>query len=68
VHCAVAAGNDNKNANGFSPARVPSAITVGATNITDARAWFSNYGGSLDIFAPGQDIALNYILLHGLVL
>jgi len=52
----VAAGNDNTDASGFSPAREPKAITVGATSITDARAFFSNFGTSLDIFAPGLGI------------
>ena len=32
------------------------AITVGATDMTDTRASFSNYGSCLDIFAPGVDI------------
>jgi subtilisin family serine protease len=53
---AVAAGNDNANASTYSPARVASAITVGATTSTDARASYSNYGSSLDIFAPGSSI------------
>ncbi|MEU6824639.1 S8 family peptidase [Streptomyces atriruber] len=56
VTYAVAAGNDNANAANTSPARVPTAITVGATSNTDARASFSNYGSVLDIFAPGVNI------------
>ncbi|GGN05698.1 subtilisin family serine protease [Actinoplanes campanulatus] len=53
---AVAAGNSNANACNYSPARVPTAITVGATTSTDARASYSNYGSCLDIFAPGSSI------------
>ncbi len=53
---AIAAGNDNANACNYSPARVASAITVGATTNTDARASYSNYGTCLDIFAPGSSI------------
>ncbi|KAJ8453947.1 hypothetical protein ONZ45_g19499 [Pleurotus djamor] len=43
VHVVVAAGNSNTNAANTSPARAPSAITVGASTIADARASFSNY-------------------------
>jgi len=53
---AVAAGNSTANACNSSPARVGSALTVGATTSTDARAYYSNYGTCLDIFAPGSSI------------
>jgi subtilisin family serine protease len=56
VTYAVAAGNSNANACNFSPARVPAAITVGATTQTDARSSFSNFGTCVDIFAPGSGI------------
>ena len=56
VTVAVAAGNDNDNACNYSPARAPSAITVGSTTNTDARSSFSNYGTCVDIFAPGSNI------------
>ncbi len=56
VTVAVAAGNDNGNACSYSPARAPSAITVGSTTSSDARSSFSNYGTCLDIFAPGSSI------------
>ncbi|MEN9561872.1 MAG: hypothetical protein RIR73_116 [Chloroflexota bacterium] len=52
----VAAGNDSSNACNNSPARATKAITVGATDSTDTRSWFSNYGSCLDIFAPGSSI------------
>jgi subtilisin family serine protease len=52
----VAAGNSNANACNYSPARAPSAITVGATTSSDARASYSNFGTCLDIFAPGSSI------------
>jgi len=58
---AIAAGNDNANACNYSPARVPAAITVGATTSTDARSSFSNYGTCLDIFAPGTNIQSAWI-------
>ncbi|KDR82017.1 hypothetical protein GALMADRAFT_135395 [Galerina marginata CBS 339.88] len=61
VHAAVAAGNENTDAGGLSPARVPSANTVGASTIADARVDFSNYGADVDIFAPGEDIISAWI-------
>lgn len=51
---AIAAGNSNRDACKFSPARVPAALTVGATTSADARASYSNYGACLDLFAPGS--------------
>lgn len=56
VTFAIAAGNSNRNACNYSPARVAAAITVGATTSTDARASYSNYGSCLDLFAPGSSI------------
>jgi len=52
----VAAGNDSSPACEVSPGREPTAITVGATDDTDTRTFFSNYGSCVDIFAPGFDI------------
>ncbi len=52
----AAAGNSGVSACGYSPARLPEVITVGATTNTDTRASFSNYGNCLDIFAPGSAI------------
>jgi subtilisin family serine protease len=56
----VAAGNANSDACNTSPAREPSAITVGATGSSDGRASFSNYGACLDLFAPGVGIDSAY--------
>jgi hypothetical protein len=39
-----------------SPASEPSAITVGATDSTDAEASWSNRGPCVDMFAPGVSI------------
>ena len=52
----VAAGNSLSDASNFSPARVAEAVTVGATDVNDLRGWFSNYGPSLDLFAPGVNV------------
>jgi len=61
VNYAIAAGNNNANACTYSPARVPTAITVGATSSNDARASFSNFGTCVDTFAPGDGITSSWI-------
>ncbi|MGW1627093.1 S8 family peptidase [Streptomyces sp. NPDC002172] len=53
----VAAGNGGLPAARYSPADVPQALTVGATDRTDTRAGFSDYGSAVDLFAPGVAIA-----------
>jgi subtilisin family serine protease len=57
----VAAGNGNEDAGNYSPAGLSEAITVGATDQSDARAEFSNYGSTLDLFAPGVSIPSAWI-------
>src|SRR6266404_1753006 len=61
VTYAVAAGNGDFNnnpidASNVSPARVEEALTVGATDISDQTATFSNFGSVLDLYAPGVGI------------
>ena len=60
VHYSVAAGNSNADACLFSPARTPRATTLGATDIADNRAAFSNIGTCVDLFAPGVGIYSAY--------
>lgn len=52
----VAAGNSNANACDYSPASTPGALTVAASNGSDERASFSNFGSCVDLFAPGVNI------------
>ncbi|XP_071490696.1 extracellular serine proteinase-like [Diadema antillarum] len=61
ISVVVAAGNDDSDACGYSPARAASAISVGATDNADVRAYFSNYGTCVDIFAPGVSITSAWI-------
>lgn len=61
VHFAVAAGNENQDAANTSPASAELAITVGASTISDAKAYFSNYGLTVDIWAPGLNVLSTYI-------
>lgn len=61
VNVVVAAGNSSADACNYSPARVPDALTVGATTNSDQRASYSNFGSCLDIFAPGSSITSTWI-------
>jgi subtilisin family serine protease len=61
VTAVVAAGNAASDACGVSPARLSSAITVGASDASDNAAPFSNYGGCVDLTAPGVNITSTYI-------
>jgi subtilisin family serine protease len=69
VTFAVAAGNDGgfvgdltgqSNACNHSPARVPAALTVAATDSTDTKASYSNTGTCVDLFAPGTNITSDW--------
>ncbi|KAK7057714.1 peptidase S8/S53 domain-containing protein [Favolaschia claudopus] len=61
LHFAVAAGNDNQDACKYSPAAADKAVTVGASALSDERAYFSNHGSCVDVFAPGLNILSTYI-------
>ena len=50
-----AAGNSRMDVANASPAGHPLALTVAATNYSDQRACFSNYGFAVDVAAPGGD-------------
>jgi subtilisin family serine protease len=52
----TAAGNDAEEADRHSPGGLPGVITVAATGVKDERLGFSNWGGGVDLAAPGWDI------------
>ena len=52
----VASGNEGANTQGFGPAELDTVLTVGASGPDDKRLGFSNWGSSLDLVAPGQDV------------
>ncbi|KAF2276748.1 subtilisin-like protease [Westerdykella ornata] len=56
VFFGVAAGNNNRDAANYSPSSEVTACTVGASDINDAKASFSNYGELVDVIAPGVQI------------
>jgi subtilisin family serine protease len=56
----VAAGNDDVSSCVISPASATEAFTVAATDRTDHRAPFSNFGSCVNLNAPGVDIASAY--------
>lgn len=61
LNFAVAAGNENQDACNTSPASATGPVTVGASTLSDDRAYFSNYGKCVDIFAPGLNILSTYL-------
>ncbi|CAE6390915.1 unnamed protein product [Rhizoctonia solani] len=61
LHFTVAAGNEDKPAESTSPAKVEPANTVGAVDSNNEKASFSNYGKSVDVWAPGVRILSAWI-------
>lgn len=55
----VSAGNSGADAANYSPASCPGVVTVAATGITSRRAFYSNYGSSVEIGAPGGGVYPN---------
>ncbi|MEO6191808.1 MAG: S8 family peptidase [Thermoanaerobaculia bacterium] len=71
VTVVVAAGNEGKNADRSTPARAAEAISVSATDSTDTRPSWANYG-KVDIFAPGVGLTTawlssdnSYVIVNG---
>jgi serine protease len=49
----IASGNDNDNANNYNPGNCAGVVNVASTNRNGGRAYYSNYGTSIDVAAPG---------------
>ena len=56
VFVVAAAGNRSTDACSSAPANAVPVMTVAATDPTDTRPAFSNYGACVDVFAPGTSI------------
>jgi len=58
VFVALAAGNSDKDACGYSPASTdhPGVVTVASTNFDDSKGTYSNWGGCVDLWAPGTGV------------
>jgi subtilisin family serine protease len=61
VFVAVAAGNDNADACQASPASATGAFTVAASEKTDAKASYSNWGTCVEAYAPGSAIVSDFL-------
>src|SRR5438093_1443940 len=61
VFLAVAAGNDNVDACTESPSGAPSVFTVAASDKTDAKASYSNWGSCVEAYGPGSAIKSTYL-------
>ncbi|TMN71277.1 peptidase S8 [Pseudoalteromonas sp. S1727] len=49
----IAAGNDNDNANNYNPGNCSGVVNVASVGRNGGRAYYSNYGTSIDVAAPG---------------
>ena len=56
VFITVAAGGSGDDVQYYSPASEPLVFTVGSTNVADERSAYSNYGGGVDLWAPGEGV------------
>ncbi len=68
----VAAGNESTNVNFSCPGHMTEGITVSAVDEQNQQTWFTNYGNSIDVAAPGDYIlscgitgATSYVWMSG---
>ncbi len=61
----VAAGNENSPTINYNPSKIDECIVVGAVDKANSKAYFSNYGTTLDVMAPGVSVFSNYHIYVG---
>lgn len=59
VTIVAAAGNDGNGTVSYPAAYDDYVIAVGATRFDETKAYYSNYGPSLDLMAPGGDVTVD---------
>lgn len=57
----VASSGNQSSPNVLYPARYPQVVAVGASNMSNLPASFSNYGPQVDLAAPGENIYSTWI-------
>ena len=60
-----AAGNNNRDAYNHIPSAYTNCIAVAATDHNDVKSWFSNFGTSIDVSAPGSYILSTTMSSYG---
>ena len=55
----VAAGNENMNASNATPANCTGVVTVASVNRSGGRSYFSNFGATVEVAAPGGDVRVS---------
>jgi serine protease len=54
VVCIAASGNENTNVPSY-PASYDNVVSVSAVDLNKEKTWYSNYGPTIDVAAPGGD-------------
>jgi cerevisin len=61
IHFVVAAGDSNVDAGTISPARLATAVTVGAITSSGTKLSTSNFGSVVDVWGPGNTVRVAWI-------
>ena len=55
----AAAGNQSSDADDFIPGSLNGVVSVSAVDLNKKKAWYSNFGDTVDIAAPGGDTSVD---------